>query len=362
MSHQRDPPDASLMLNGSRSRIISSRINDPSNAERPDPAHQALVAKSIADILELINQIESLCPALPKSVPLGTDGDRIVYVLNKVKGQDTGSAAKSSTFVRRMDLLFGVGAHDENGRMIHMRRGNWGIKLAVQYFRKIDWDADGIPLAIATLKFTQLLEEMRFLCANTNTEPTDASPSSPTDIPNTSSSGSKCVATDALSDSEDGSPSKKIKATRDGKVTMEDVDEDDEDDEFSPSPAARSAHKYLTVKIAKKSTTIASDDDSDTESFRKARKAGTTATRATKQGDRRREKRSPQAKTPSSDPTALGNDGMLADIEVQPLVNVEEGSKMDPTADIKQFFGDAFMTKGRRGPELKSHRKCKTCG
>lgn len=80
-------------------------------------------------------------------------------------------------------------------------------------------------------------------------------------------------------------------------------------------------------------------------------------------GDRIRATKSSLAmsQTPGSDPTVLGEDGMLADIEVQPLVPTAE-SKVDATADIKQFFGAPYMTKGKRGSVLKSHRKCKTCG
>jgi hypothetical protein len=76
--------------------------------------------------------------------------------------------------------------------------------------------------------------------------------------------------------------------------------------------------------------------------------------------DRRRAKKSSVQKNPRSDPTALGNDGMLADIEVQPLRDTSD--KKDPTADVKQFFGDPYLAKGKRGPTLKLHRKCKTCG
>jgi hypothetical protein len=66
-------------------------------------------------------------------------------------------------------------------------------------------------------------------------------------------------------------------------------------------------------------------------------------------------------RTPGSDPTVLSEDGMLADIEVQPLVAVVE-SKTAPTADIKKFSGGPTMIKRNRGPELKLHRKCITCG
>jgi succinate dehydrogenase/fumarate reductase-like Fe-S protein len=122
--------------------------------------------------------------------------------------------------------------------------------------------------------------------------------------------------------------------------------------------------------------------------------------------DQRRAKKSSIPKNPRSDPTALGDDGMLADIEVQPLRDVSDkkdltsdvkqffgvpylakgkrgsraerddgmladievqplrdvSDKKDLTADVKQFFGVPYLAKGKRGPELKLHRKCKICG
>lgn len=117
----------------------------------------------VAAITVLIDQIESLCSSLPKLVPRSTQKDRIYYVLNEIKGPDTGALAKSSTFVCRMDLLFGSDARNDDGRFIHIRHGPWGVPLLIQYFRKINWISDGISLATATLKLTQILEEIQIL-------------------------------------------------------------------------------------------------------------------------------------------------------------------------------------------------------
>ncbi|KAJ6574015.1 hypothetical protein B0H10DRAFT_2236803 [Mycena sp. CBHHK59/15] len=147
----RDNPDPTLMLPGNRHRVSSNRLADPNNGEPLDATHQTLVAKSIAAVVDLIDQIEALCPALPKSVPKADREGEIWRVVNKVKGMDTGAAAKSSTFIRRMDILFGSTARDADGRMTQIRRGSSGIPLLIQYLRKIKWKSDGIPLAIATL-------------------------------------------------------------------------------------------------------------------------------------------------------------------------------------------------------------------
>ncbi|KAJ6613867.1 hypothetical protein B0H10DRAFT_2269675 [Mycena sp. CBHHK59/15] len=173
--------DTSLILNTTRDRVSSSKITDPANDEPLDVAHQAQVKKSsehfistrpsrlltsrrvpVATVLGLIDQIEALCRTLPKSVPKARIDGEIWRVLNKVKGQDTGANKVLSTFIRRMDILFGSGARDADGRMTRLERGSSGISLVVQYLRSIDWRTDGIPLlGPATAKLNQLVEEMQ---------------------------------------------------------------------------------------------------------------------------------------------------------------------------------------------------------
>jgi hypothetical protein len=61
----------------------------------------------------------------------------------------------------------------------------------------------------------------------------------------------------------------------------------------------------------------------------------------------------------SSDPEAVDEDGILLDVEVQSVdgsVPTREGR----TADIDQFFGEAFDRAGANG-KVKRHRKCKIC-
>ncbi|KAJ6598551.1 hypothetical protein B0H10DRAFT_1959381 [Mycena sp. CBHHK59/15] len=98
MSRTRDNPDPSLILNTTRDHVSSSKITDPANDEPLDVAHQAQAR---------------------------IDGE-IWRVLNKVKGQDTGANKVLSTFVRRMDILFGSGARDADGRMTRLERGSSG--------------------------------------------------------------------------------------------------------------------------------------------------------------------------------------------------------------------------------------------
>lgn len=125
----------------------------------PNVPHRVLVAK----VIEIIDQIEALARTLPKSVPKAERNGKIWRVLNKVNSMDTGTHAKSSTFIHRMNILFSSAACDPDGRMTQIRRGPLGILLLIQYLRKINWKSDGIPLAVATLKLSQLSEEMQHL-------------------------------------------------------------------------------------------------------------------------------------------------------------------------------------------------------
>jgi hypothetical protein len=61
---------------------------------------------------------------LPKSVRKAEKHGEIWRVLNKVQGMDTGTGAKLSTFVRRVDVLFGATARDSDGRMTQIPRGS----------------------------------------------------------------------------------------------------------------------------------------------------------------------------------------------------------------------------------------------
>jgi hypothetical protein len=62
--------------------------------------------------------------------------------------------------------------------------------------------------------------------------------------------------------------------------------------------------------------------------------------------------------TASNEPEALDADGILADIDVQPIDN--PSSLNAGKLDIDQFFGPPIDATGRNGVK-KEHRKCKIC-
>jgi hypothetical protein len=64
-----------------------------------------------------------------------------------------------------------------------------------------------------------------------------------------------------------------------------------------------------------------------------------------------------QAATAQED---VDEDGILADIDVQPIINESGSTREDKTRDIDQFFGKPFERTGTNGT-VKKHRKCKVC-
>ncbi|KAJ6617743.1 hypothetical protein B0H10DRAFT_1948076 [Mycena sp. CBHHK59/15] len=357
MSRIHDQPDPSVIRKTARSWQPSSRLLDPKNSEAPDITHRSLVdnmlTEAVTSVTSLIDRIEELCPSLPTSVPKGTEEDKIRHVLNHIKGPDPDDPG--STFNRRMDILFGEDCRDDNGRLHHVRRGPWGMKLVVQYFRSIKWATGCVPFTMASIKLTRIVTEMEHLCLNAS----DVTASAPQtgQASSSKSAGSKRKSAEALSDTEDTPTPKKSKnsSTRNGSVTIEDVDEDDEFDE-ELSPAARNAQKSKVGDQPSEGDSGTEDEGATTRKKPGAPGSRLGPTRTTKLADRRRNKKK-ASKGSGSDPTAVGANGMLVDVETPALVE----AKKSPTADVQHFSGKPFMSIGQSGIQ-KPHRKCRLCG
>ncbi|KAJ7890713.1 hypothetical protein B0H13DRAFT_1887475 [Mycena leptocephala] len=165
-----------------------------------------------------------------------------------VHGMDTGALAKHSTFGRRMDVLFGATARNADGRMTQIRRGPSGIKLLLQYLRKINRQTDGILLTVATLKLTQLLEEIQ--CLWTPIHPAQLHQRLRHNLrrPNEVRVKRYLIPTSSP-------PRRRLEKH----VTVEDSNESEDDgEEDEPSPAARTSHKSKRDTIV-----VSSDSESD---------------------------------------------------------------------------------------------------
>ncbi|KAJ7879469.1 hypothetical protein B0H13DRAFT_2346056 [Mycena leptocephala] len=147
---------------------------------------------------------------------------------------DTGALAKHSTFGRRMDVLFGATARNADGRMTQIRRGPSGIKLLLQYLRKINRQTDGILLTVATLKLTQLLRK----CSACGFK-----------------SGHRSIQRSSINGF---GITYGVQTKLEKHVTVEDSNESEDDgEEDEPSPAARTSHKCVDTIV------VSSDSESD---------------------------------------------------------------------------------------------------
>ncbi|KAK7017666.1 putative AC transposase, partial [Favolaschia claudopus] len=290
-------------------------------------------------ITDLINKIDTLTQQLPKSMYKATDQDKIYHVVNKVHGMDKNSA--SSTFIRRMDILFGHDCRNDDGHFQYISRGEHGMSLVVQYLRSIDWKSAGIPFTVAAVKLTSIVSDMEALWY---------------------------VVIFKIASSEVSSERSYLIAKH-GSVTVEDVidvdDENDADFHRPPTPNSSMSPFALLFNVVIHLITADSESSDEADSAaseaeaepKKGKKKSTTASkRVVKDASRRRAKK----KQKVSDPTELGPDGMLADIDVQPISDTSAPPKLPAAADITHFFGQPFTAKGTSGMD-KLHRKCTIC-
>ncbi|KAJ7759950.1 hypothetical protein B0H16DRAFT_1456662 [Mycena metata] len=114
--------------------------------------------------------------SLPLLTCLGRRGDRggrenseIYRVFTTMHGHDEGNAA--STFNRRFDILFAEDSKCRvNGRLHHIRRGEFGMATVVKYLRSIKWSAPDMDLGGTELKLVRVIKELEFLSGMTASE------------------------------------------------------------------------------------------------------------------------------------------------------------------------------------------------
>ncbi len=109
-----------------------------------------------ASISGLVQRIASLCPALPTSVALAASDDQIYHVLQSISGDDM-----FSTFNRRFDILFAEHLRDDSGRLLNIRRGQYGMDAVVVYLKSLDWSK--MPLALVELKLVRICQELVYI-------------------------------------------------------------------------------------------------------------------------------------------------------------------------------------------------------
>jgi hypothetical protein len=112
------------------------------------------------DIQALVQSLATHSAALPPTVPLATQEDKIYHTVLRVNEGDA-----FQTFNRIFDILFKEDAdcRDEHGRLRYVRRGKYGMDKICAYLNNVDWKDPNMPLDLVKIKLDRLLEELSFL-------------------------------------------------------------------------------------------------------------------------------------------------------------------------------------------------------
>ena len=115
----------------------------------------AIITKD--DIVLLVKDITTLSAKLPKTVPKAKKADRIHETMTNIVGEGAWQ-----TFNRRFDILFGEDCRDGSGRLIHVRRGIFGMDAVCKYLNEfIALSDDGaLPYDLVKVKLDRILREL----------------------------------------------------------------------------------------------------------------------------------------------------------------------------------------------------------
>ncbi|KAJ7828079.1 hypothetical protein B0H14DRAFT_3719666 [Mycena olivaceomarginata] len=123
---------------------------------------------SAQPIIDLVKKLAKLTLFLPETVPLATEEDDIPCHIFELEGEDD---TVTSTFNRRVDILFGEHVRNPDGRLKYVRRGDLGMDCIVKYLKSIHWESAKIPLDLAQGKLARIADELDYLCGG-DREPT----------------------------------------------------------------------------------------------------------------------------------------------------------------------------------------------
>ncbi|KAJ6527789.1 hypothetical protein B0H19DRAFT_540851 [Mycena capillaripes] len=238
-----------------RARVAPNKLVDGSNSEAPSAVHQAVVEETQARltavnaIMGYIQNIDDLSYVLPASIAEGTEDDEIHRVITFVHGHDAGDAA--STFNRRFDILFKEDSQCRvDGRLHLIRRGEYGMRMVVQYLRSIKWTAANMNLDGAGVKLVRIVKELEFLSDMSALEAQKAAKAAgkskqPDNVAKKPKKTAKAAAVPPL-DPEDRDPDYNPKK-RNASLSEEEED-DDLDDAVTATAAGAKKRKILVVE------------------------------------------------------------------------------------------------------------------
>lgn len=110
------------------------------------------------NVKKLISTIHTLNDSLPQdAVPLGTKQDFLWKTFTQVAGE-----SNWQTFNRRFDLVFGEDCRNEEGRLLHLRRGPLGLDLVLKYLESAHM-AEGMLFDLMAVKLERLINELKYI-------------------------------------------------------------------------------------------------------------------------------------------------------------------------------------------------------
>ncbi|KAF7305351.1 hypothetical protein HMN09_00787000 [Mycena chlorophos] len=208
-----------------RAPVPARRLADGTNGEAPSAAHEKMLAAK--PIRDLIKRIETSTERLPTTISEALRGGEIQRVLTEVEGPD-GDVA--STFNRRFDILYGEDCRDGQGRLANVQRGDFRLRLVVQYLKSIAWESGAVLIDIASVKLERLAKELDLLCPSNPvpaTKPVTSKASASEASQAAASSGGDITKFFTPTPKESSSSASTAKA----KEAATDIDEEDEGDE-----------------------------------------------------------------------------------------------------------------------------------
>ncbi|KAF8314903.1 hypothetical protein F5887DRAFT_1190637 [Amanita rubescens] len=140
----------------------------PIQSKPPDP---------FRPITDLIANISGMITGLPASIPEGKRDGKLYHVITNIMGVDEDVF---STFNRRFDILFGEDCRNNDGRLLNIERGKYGMDAVCAYLKSIEWPAD-TPVEPVQLKLKRVLDEIAYLVVNAKDDGEDLQPGTVTD-------------------------------------------------------------------------------------------------------------------------------------------------------------------------------------
>ena len=110
------------------------------------------------EVVDLITEITQLSARLPVTVLEGEPTDKLYHVFTVVVAED-----EWSTFNRRFDVVFGEDCRNAEGRLGHIRCGQYGMDAVCTYLAAVCSSQSSLPYDLMSEKLRRLVKELQHL-------------------------------------------------------------------------------------------------------------------------------------------------------------------------------------------------------